>query len=35
MKPIDFYIFPEDVFRLGNEGSPRLSNIRPPKMSIL
>lgn len=29
MFPKSFYICPEDVFRLGNAGSPRLSNIRP------
>lgn len=29
MFPKSFYICPEDVFRLGNSGSPRLSNIRP------
>lgn len=25
----EFYIVPEEIFRLGNSGSPRLSNVRP------
>lgn len=25
----DFYIVPEEIFRLGNSTSPRLGNIRP------
>jgi hypothetical protein len=28
MFPMDFYIIPEDVFRLGNSESPRLSHVR-------
>lgn len=27
--PIEFYLVPEEVFRLGNSNSPRLSNVRP------
>jgi hypothetical protein len=26
--PTDFYIIPEDVYRLGNSESPRLSHVR-------
>lgn len=29
MFPNDFYILPEELFRLGNKSSPRLSNVRP------
>jgi hypothetical protein len=29
MFPKEFYIVPEEVFRLGNATSPRLSNVRP------
>lgn len=29
MTPVEFFIFPEDVFRLGNAESPRLGNVRP------
>ena len=28
MQPLDFYIVPEDIYRLGNVGGPRLSNVR-------
>jgi hypothetical protein len=28
MFPKDFYLIPEDVFRLGNADSPRLANVR-------
>ena len=28
MLPKEFYIVPEEVFRLGNSGSPRLSHVR-------
>lgn len=28
MLPTDFYLIPEDVFRLGNSEGPRLSNVR-------
>jgi len=29
MLPREFYIIPEEIFRLGNSNSPRLSNVRP------
>ena len=29
MLPKEFYIIPEEIFRLGNSNSPRLSNVRP------
>ncbi|MCW8126573.1 hypothetical protein [Microbulbifer halophilus] len=29
MFPKEFYILPEELFRLGNSTSPRLSNVRP------
>ena len=29
MLPKEFYIIPEEIFRLGNLNSPRLSNVRP------
>jgi hypothetical protein len=28
VQPLDFYIVPEDIYRLGSVGGPRLSNIR-------
>ena len=28
MQPNEFYLIPEDVFRLGNSDSPRLGNVR-------
>jgi hypothetical protein len=35
MLPTDFYVVPEDVFRLGNHNSPRLSNVRPRDVNIV
>ena len=29
----EFYLFPEDVYRMGNSGSPRMSAIRPGEVS--
>ena len=29
MMPKEFYLIPEEIFRLGNFNSPRLSNVRP------
>ncbi|MFT6908794.1 MAG: hypothetical protein ACJAS1_005498 [Oleiphilaceae bacterium] len=29
MYPKEFFILPEELFRLGNATSPRLSNVRP------
>lgn len=29
MYPQEFYLIPEEIFRLGNSASPRLSNVRP------
>lgn len=35
MYPKEFYIIPEEVFRLGNTNSPKLSNIRPRDINII
>ena len=35
MLPKEFYIVPEDVFRLGNNNNPRLSNVRPRDVDIV
>ena len=29
MQPLEFYIVPEEIFRLGNSKSPKLSHVRP------
>lgn len=34
MLPLEFYLIPEEIFRLGNSNSPRLSNIRPRDVNI-
>ena len=35
MYPKDFYIIPEEVFRLGNTNSPKLSHVRPRDIRII
>jgi hypothetical protein len=34
MLPQEFYLIPEELFRLGNRDNPRLSNVRPRDVSI-
>jgi hypothetical protein len=29
MYPKEFYLIPEEIFRMGNSSEPRLSNVRP------
>jgi hypothetical protein len=35
MLPKEFYLVPEEVFRLGNQHGPRLNNVRPRDVNIV